>query len=58
MQFVFEMNAYPGFFIAGAVAAISLTVLCVKYLDYQKEWEKVLRASNRLVQLQNKVKIR
>lgn len=58
MQFVFEMNAYMGFFVAVAVAAISLTVLCVKYLDYQREWEKVLRAANRLVQLQNKVKIR
>ncbi len=58
LQFVFEMNTYAGYFLAVLAAAIAVTVLCVKYLDANKEAARVENAINRLIQLQNKVKIR
>lgn len=58
MQFAFEMNTFIGYFLSVSAAAIAITVLCVKYLDADKEKKKVERAVNRIIQLQNKVKIR
>lgn len=58
MQFAFEMNTFIGYFLSVSAAAIAITVLCVKYLDAEKEKQKVERAVNRIIQLQNKVKIR
>jgi len=39
-------------------AAIAIAVLCVKYLDADRELIRVGKAINKLIQLQNKVKIR
>ena len=58
LQFVFEMNTYLGYFLAVTAAAIAIAVLCVKYIDTEKEKHRVEKAINRLIQLQNKVKIR
>lgn len=58
LQFGFEMNTYLGYFMAMLTAAIAITVLCVKYTDAQRELKRVRKAINRLIQLQNKVKIR
>ncbi|MGN1145368.1 MAG: hypothetical protein ACI4R5_02890 [Acetatifactor sp.] len=58
LQFGFEMNTYLGYFMAMLAAAIAITVLCVKYTDAQRELKRVRKAINRLIQLQNKVKIR
>lgn len=58
LQFGFEMNTYVGYILAVSAAAIAITVLCVKYFDAEGEIEKVGKAVSRLVQLQNKVKIR
>lgn len=58
LQFGFEMNTYAGYFLAVMAAAIAITVLCVKYVDAEKEKQRVNRAINKLIQLQNKVKIR
>lgn len=58
LQFAFEMNTYVGYFVAVLAAAIAITVLCVKYIDANKELARVENAINRLIQLQNKVKIR
>lgn len=58
LQFVFDMKTYVGFFITVIVGVIAITVVCVKYLDADKELTKVVNAINRLIQLQNKVKIR
>ncbi len=58
LQFGFEMDTYLGYFIAIMAAAISITVLCVKYMDADKEYRGVESAINKLIQLQNKVKIR
>lgn len=58
LQFVFEMNTYAGYFLAVTAAALALTVLCVKYMDASNEARRVEHAINKLIQLQNKVKIR
>lgn len=58
LQFGFNMNTYVGYFIAMLAAALAITVLCMKYTDAQKEQKKVKNGINKLIQLQNKVKIR
>ena len=58
LQFAFEMNTRVGYFITILAAAIAITVVCVKYMDADKEIAVVERAIGKLVQLQNKVKIR
>ena len=58
LQFGFEMNTYAGYFLAVMAAAIAITVLSVKYVDADKEKVRVEKTINKLIQLQNKVKIR
>lgn len=58
LQFGFEMNTYIGYLLSVFAAAIAVTVLCVKYTDADKELISVKRAANKIIQLQNKVKIR
>lgn len=58
LQFGFDMDAYLGYFIAMGAAAAAITVLCIKYTDAQREQKKVKNGINKLIQLQNKVKIR
>lgn len=58
LQFGFRMHTEVGFFLSLVAAAIAISVLCVKYMDANKEAAKVENAINRLIQLQNKVKIR
>lgn len=58
LQYAFEMNTYVGYFLTITAAALALTVICVKFMDASNEAGRVERAINRLIQLQNKVKIR
>lgn len=58
LQLAFEMNVYIGCFLAVTAAAVAIAVLGVKYIDAEKEKQRVEQAVNRLIQLQNKVKIR
>lgn len=58
LQFAFEMNTYVGYFLAVGAAAIAIVVLCIKYMDAENELRRVENTINRLIQLQNKVKIR
>lgn len=58
LQFAFEMDTTVGFFLSVGAAAIALTVLCVKYMDGEREVARVEKAVNKLIQLQNTVKIR
>lgn len=58
LQFGFEMNTFVGYFVTILAAAVAMTVVCVKYIDADKEIGTVERAINKLIQLQNKVKIR
>ena len=58
LQITLEIDATFGYFAAVLVGAVAITVLCVKYMDARKELQKVERATNKLIQLQNKVKIK
>ena len=58
LQFGFQMETTIGYYVAVAAAAIAITVMTVKYIDSEKELERVGKATNKLIQLQNKVKIR
>lgn len=58
LQFGFGMNTYAGYIVTVVAAAIAVTVLCVKYMDANRERIRVENAINKLIQLQNKVKIR
>ena len=58
LQFVFEMNTYVGYIITVLAGAIAITVVCVKYMDADRESVSVEKTIAKLIQLQNKVKIR
>ncbi|MBQ7955648.1 MAG: hypothetical protein IJ282_07840 [Lachnospiraceae bacterium] len=58
LQFGFGLDTAIGFFLSVGVAAVAITVLYVKYMDAQNEMTRVEKASNKLILLQNKVKIR
>lgn len=58
LQLGLQMQTQIGYFIAVIATALALTTLAVKYMDADRELERVQRTANRLIQLQNKVKIR
>ncbi len=58
LRFGFEMDVAIGFLISVAVGAVIITFFCVKYMDAQNEMSRVEKANNKLILLQNKVKIR
>lgn len=58
MQFGFDMNTKAGYLLTVGAAAVAETVLMVKYTDRERELRRVIRNINKLIQLQNKVKIR
>lgn len=58
LQFAFEMNTKAGYLLAAAAVAVAVTVVWVKYTDGDNELRRVERAINKLIFLQNKVKIR
>lgn len=58
LQFGFEMNTMVGYYVSAIAVAIAITVIFVKYTDADKELVRVEKASNKLILLQNKVKIR
>lgn len=58
LQFGFKMDTYVGYFITVLAGAVAITVVCVKYIDADREILTVERAVSKLIQLQNKVKIR
>lgn len=58
LQLTMDMDASIGYFVAVLVTAVAITILCVKYMDALKELKRVESTSNKLIQLQNKVKIK
>ena len=58
LQFGFEMNASWGYVIAGLAAAGFYTYTFLKYREASSEYSRVIAETNRLILLQNKVKIR
>lgn len=58
MQFGFEMDTKLGYLLMAGLAAVAFTVLYVKNTEAIKEQVQVEKAINKLILLQNKVKIR
>lgn len=58
LQFTFEMDTKLGYLMAAGAVVVAVAILVVKYTDSEKELTRVERAVNKLIQLQNKVKIR
>lgn len=58
LQLGLNYDTKLGYLLAGALAAIVITVIYFKYADADKELRQVYMALNRLVQLHNTVKIR
>lgn len=58
LQVSLEIDATVGYFVAVVVTAVAMTMLCIKYMDAGREVRRVERAGNRLIQLQNKIKIK
>lgn len=58
LQFAFEMDTRAGYLLAVGAVVVAVAVLVAKYTDCERELNRVERAINKLIQLQNKVKIR
>ncbi len=58
MQFGFEMNTSAGYVLAAGGAAAFYIFLFLKYKEASGEYKKLIGETNRLILLQNKVKIR
>lgn len=58
LQFGFHMNTQIGYVFSVGAAVVAITVLWVKYTDAEREKGRVERAVNKLILLQNKVKIK
>ncbi|MDL2300878.1 hypothetical protein LJC58_00790 [Lachnospiraceae bacterium OttesenSCG-928-D06] len=58
LQFAFSMNTTAGYMIAIVSAVAAIVALSLKYTDSEKERIKVEKSINKLILLQNKVKIR
>lgn len=58
LQFTFEMDTRLGYLMAAGAIVVAVAVLVVRYTEGEKELTRVERAVNKLIQLQNKVKIR
>lgn len=58
LQFSFDMDVRVGYMIAGGAGAIALTFLYIRHMEAGREIEKVHKKLNKLISLQNTVKIR
>ena len=58
LQFGFEMDTQIGYIVTSLTAAVVITFLYVRYLDATRELKRVEKGINRLILLQNTVKIR
>ncbi len=58
MQFGFEMKVGAGYMITVVAGAIALAVIYARYMDQTKEYKRVEKGMNRIILLQNTVKIR
>ena len=58
MQFGFEMEVMVGYFITIIIGAVALTVIYVHYQDQVKDFTRAEKGTNRIILLQNTVKIR
>ncbi len=58
MQFGFEMKTGVGYVITIVVGAIALALIYARFMDQSKELKRVEKGMNRIILLQNTVKIR
>lgn len=58
LQFSYDMDVRIGYFIAGLVGTITLTVSYLRYLDSVKEQKQLVKRVNKLISTHNTVKIR
>ncbi len=58
LQFGLGMNVFVGYILAMGAVAVAMTVVYVRYTDAEKDLRKLRRELNRIIQLQNTVKIR
>jgi ABC-type lipoprotein export system ATPase subunit len=58
MQFVLEMETKVGYILTASVAAIALTAIYMKYIEAQGERKRASNSLNKVILLQNRVKIR
>lgn len=58
LQFFLEMDTGIGYLLTAAAAAVTITVIYVKHLDARQELRRVENGINKIILLQNKVKIR
>lgn len=57
-QFGFKLEVFIGYFLATALVAIACAFVAIKYMDAGRELKKTIAEINKLIQLQNTVKIR
>lgn len=58
LQLLLDMDTKAGYLITALAAAIAITVIYVKHMDAGKELKKVELGINKIIMLQNRVKIR
>lgn len=58
LKFSYDMDVRVGYMIAGGVGAIALTFLYLRHMEAQVESKKLQKKQNKLISLQNTVKIR
>ena len=58
LQFFLDMDTKAGYFVTAAAAALAITLIYVKHLDARRELHRVEVGINKIILLQNKVKIR
>ena len=58
LQFFFDMDTRIGYYITAVAAALVITLVYIKHLDARRELHRVETGINKIILLQNKVKIR
>lgn len=58
LQFLLEMDTKAGYLVTAGVAALAITLIYVKHSEAKKDLKRVELSINKIILLQNKVKIR
>lgn len=58
LQFFLDMDTEAGYLVTAAAAALAITLIYVKHIDARRELHRVETGINKIILLQNKVKIR
>ncbi|MCH5258640.1 MAG: hypothetical protein J1F18_02745 [Lachnospiraceae bacterium] len=58
LQFFLDMDTEAGYLVTAAAAALAITIIYVKHIDARRELHRVETGINKIILLQNKVKIR